>query len=258
MSEQKPHHSRLRKPPLKRMVCQLRFPPELGFNATVVRPLQKALSDDYPDVEQQDALAVATMRSGAKLPEIEVKPVFIFKAPGGETSIHISEASIAWVTTKYNRFGDFAELWQRLMAVATKELQLRRQLRLGLRYSNVIEGGHHDSVGSWGSLIKDHLLTASVKVESLLPAETFVSQNAVRFRTAYGTYLFKYGFPVPPEESLPQGYLLDIDAYDEEPKPIDVDEQLNRLTSWNHEIFRLLRHSVSDNLWASFDPEELG
>jgi uncharacterized protein (TIGR04255 family) len=199
--------------------------------------------------------AVALGPSGGKLPEVEFKPEYIFTSQDRSSRVHVGQESIALVVVQYTRFASFLERWEYVLRAAIKTLDLRRQIRVGLRYTNVVEGDEAEPLHGWKSRIAPHLLAAPLQVDSLLDATSFFSQGAVRFRTANGTYLFRHGVPPSPEEDLPAGYVLDMDAYDEEAKSIGVEDQLAKLTIWNDEIYRLLRTSVTDAAWKTFEPE---
>jgi uncharacterized protein (TIGR04255 family) len=249
-------HAGLGNPPLRRMVCQLRFPPELGFDAHTVRPLQKALLDEYPDVATEQVLARVNVGPGEKPVEVEVKSLFVFSDPERGAKVHVAEDAIALEVTRYQRFSHFAERWERVAREAVRTLDLRRQARLGLRYLNVIQREEVATFADWQGLIADHLLAPALRVDGVLDGAAFVAQGALRLRTEHGACLFRHGFPPEPDQQLPRGYVLDMDAYDDEPKAIDVAGQLAKLAAWNHQIFVLLRSSVTDTLWATFEPED--
>lgn len=251
-------HVKLMNAPLKRMICQLRYPPELGFSATVVRPLQKKLANEYPNATIDQAVAGVTLAPDGKPVKFDIKDVFRFTAEDEATTVQVTSDFIAFETANYSRFPDFAGRWHRIITAAVDILDLRKQQRLGLRYTNVIERPNITTVIGWRGLIRDHLLDASVQLSGLCDATASAAEQTIILQTSQGTCLLRHGFPALStlNEPIPQGYILDIDSYDERLQDIDIDRQMAMLDAWNHQSYQLLHGAVSDELWASFAPEE--
>jgi len=252
------HHVKLRNAPLKRMVCQLRYPPELGFDASVVRPLQKQLADEYPTATSEQAVAGVTLSPDGKPLKFDIKNVFRFAAEDRATTVQVTDDFIAFETSNYSRFPDFADRWRRILSAAVQVFELRKQQRLGLRYTNVIEQPSFKTAGEWKGSIRDHLLSAVIEVAGICDATESIAEQSIVLQTAQGTCLFRHGFPAIStlNEPIPQGYVLDIDSYDEGLQDVNIDRHMAMLDAWNHQSYQLLRGAVSDELWASFEPEE--
>jgi len=252
------NHLKLRNPPLKRMICQLRYPSELGFDASVVRPLQKALADEYPNPTVDQAVVGVTLAPDGKPVKFDVRDVFRFATEDGTTIVQVTSDFIAFETVNYSRFPDFADRWRRIIGAAVQALELRKQQRLGLRYTNVIERPVIGTVSEWKGLIRDHLLGAVAEITSSCDAVASSTEQSIVLQTSQGTCVFRHGFPALStlNEPLPPGYVLDIDSYNERLQDINIEAQMTMLDAWNHQSYRLLRGAVSDELWASFNPEE--
>lgn len=253
-----PGHVKLRNAPLKRMICQLRYPPELGFGASVVRPLQKALADDYPNATSQQAVWGVTLGPDGKPVTFDVREVFRFASENETAVVQVTSEFLAFETTAYSRFPDFAARWQKILRAAIQVLELRKQQRLGLRYTNVIERQDTRTVSDWRGLIQDHLLASALHMAASSDAVPLSSEQSLVLQTAQGTCLFRHGFPnlSTLNEPLQPGYILDIDSYDDHLQDINIDQHMALLSAWNHQSYRLLQSAVSDELWASFNPEE--
>jgi uncharacterized protein (TIGR04255 family) len=249
-------HVKLNNAPLKRVICQVRFPPLLGFGPTGVRPFQKAIEDEYPDVETERVLAGLHVLGAETTPTtIDLKEVFRFVAADGHTRVTLTEDFLSLETTAYSRFPDFLANWEQVLRAAIQTMELRRQARLGLRFTNVIEQEHAETLDQWSGLIEDHLLTDVRYTAELFSGATFASQHMIRLTTSTGAVAFRHGYPSLPGEELPAGYFLDIDNYDDRPTVIDVERHRERLVAWDHQSYQLLHGSVTQTLWESFKPE---
>ncbi len=250
-------HVKLQRAPLKRAICQLRFPTVLGFSASVVRPFQQAVEDEYPSV-RVDRVIVGVGSSGVDSPppQVDLKDVYRFSVIEGDTVVAIADDFLSLETSNYDRFAHFSARWERVVRLACETLGLRYQARLGLRYTNIVENHAPEVVEGWAGLIRDHLLLPVKAISAPIEATALAEQHVIRAMTAHGGIVFRHGFPSPPEDHLPAGYLIDIDNYDDTPKRIDIPGHLAQLASWDHQSYALLRSSVTDALWGSFGPEE--
>ncbi len=255
-------HVRLQSPPLKRMIVQLRFPPELGFDAQIVRPLHKALASDYPKATSEQivvgvSVSVAPESEVRSPVPVEFKRLFRFATLNNGTEIHLTDDYVALETTEYDRFSALLGRWERVVGTVVEKLEIQTQVRLGLRYTNIIERDDIHSVEDWTGLIEEHLLVAVLENHRLLRGSSPSNRQEIRFQTSHGGYTLNHGFPALAgvTDQLPQGYVIDIDAYDDSQTSIDIEQQIRLLTEWNHQIYRILRRSVTDNLWKSFRPE---
>jgi len=255
-------HAKLHNPPLKKMLIQLRYPAEFGFDSTLIRPLQKVLAPRFPVASGEQFIAGVmvgvTVNQEIKAPPVEFKQLFRFATLDGEGVVQVTEDFIAYETTGYNRFADFIEVWRETIELVVEKLELGTQLRLGLRYSNIIENPSITTVEEWQGLIADHLLMPVIESGKELDATCFTARQELRYNTPYGTCTLNHGFTASEADGPSgSGYVLDIDSYDEIPKPINIEQQLGTLAKWNDQTYRLLRKSVSDDLWKSFNPDDV-
>ena len=250
---------RLGRSPLRRVVCQLRFPRELGFDASLVRPFQKALASEYPHATPERVVAGVTLGPDGKPMEFDIKDVFRFQAEDRATTVQIADESVSLETTAYAGFHDFGARWRQVLDAAIQALDLRTQVRLGLRYTNAIEDAGIAELADWRGRIDDDLLDAATALASAEGGRAVAGEGSVLLRLPEGLCAFRHGFPrlTGVADTPVPAYVVDIDSYDERTLQIDVEAQLATLSIWNHRSVRLLRGAVSDALWASFEPEAL-
>ncbi len=249
------NHVKLQTPPLYRMICQMRFPQLLGFDNQAIRSIQKALAEDYPEAARSRVLMGLELGDEAKIAS-SFSELFRFIATDEDTEINLTDQFVSLQTKKYERFAHFASRWEQLVGILQKELGVTRQNRLGLRYTNVIQKEDKRNTEDWAGLVSDHLLKTEMAVRAQFDAIATSSQHQVRFQMSEGLFLFRYGSSPPADDiELPPGFLIDVDAYDDQPRSFEIQQQVSILATWNHVIFRFLRQSVTDELWSSFNPE---
>jgi len=250
---------RLGRSPLRRVVCQLRYPRELGFDASLARPFQKALAPDYPHATPERVVAGITLGPEGKPVDFDIKDVFRFQSEDGATTVQLADEFVALETTAYAGFRDFGARWRGVLDAAVRALDLRTQVRLGLRYTNAVEDARIDDLAGWRGHVADWLLDASAALAAGEGGRAVAGEGSVLLRLPDGLCAFRHGFPRlgGVADSPAPAYILDIDSYDERTLPIDAEAQLATLSDWNHRSVRLLRGAVTDALWASFEPGPL-
>lgn len=249
-------HTRLAMPPLHRMICQLRFPQLLSIGDPEIREIQKAFAENYPNASRASIVIRAEINSAGKI-STESSDLYRFEAEDG-TAINLTDQTISYETARYSRFHGFAKSWEEIARVVSDKLGIQRQNRLGLRYTNILKRQGVNAMEDWRGQIAPHLLIAETSINEAFDASASLSQHQIRFRIPNGTAIFRYGSSdIPEDPNLPEGYLIDIDSADDVPKVIDWEHQMLVLAAWNHFTYKLLRMSVTEEAWASFQPEEL-
>jgi len=253
-------HVRLGNSPLRRIVCQMRYPVELGFDATVVRPLQKQLATYYPQAASERAVTGIVLAPDGTPARIDVKEVFRFISEDETSIVQITDEFVALETTAYSRFEDFADRWKRIVSAVAEAIDVRKQTRLGLRYTNVIERPNVNSVSEWHGLISQHLLTSVTEVSAVGGGVSIQFEQTILIETSTGVCALRHGYPriSAANMPIPAGYVIDVDSYSEQQRDIDTREQTEILSAWNNQSYQLLRSSVTSQLWESFEPETVG
>lgn len=241
---------RLVNTPLKTVLCQARFPAQIGFGETQLRPVQRRLADNYPRAEiaqlnelRLDAVGVTPMN---------MEQVFHFRDAAGAWTVTITRSFVSLETTAYENFPDFIRRWHFLMSVVADELDLDRQERIGLRYVNQVPLVGEPTAAALSSLLKPEIVGmvgAHPSTERLLS-----SMQELRFARDRGACTVRHG--LIPRDDAASDYVVDLDLYDDQPGELDVDAQARLLAEFNHQAFDLFRWFWQPEQWEAFSPEE--
>jgi len=248
----RPRNPKLRRAPLRVALCQLRFPIRLGFGDLDVRPIQDEISSRYPrtDREVQQLFQITPERvEQMQTPEM----VYRLRSEEGEWIVTMTSSFVTLETTKYSRFHEFLERWIEILDTTTRHLGLERQERLGLRYVNELAVPEAASVTSALQLVIRPELLGLIGAEPLIE-EPISSLQEFRFRHKSGMATLRHGLQRNDRDEAV--YLVDIDVYDDAPRPLDREEQLSSLKQFNKTAYDLFRSSVTEEQFRSFEPEE--
>jgi uncharacterized protein (TIGR04255 family) len=246
-----PEQPLLRKAPLALVVCQLRFPHILGFGDELLRPVQVALSDRYPDVEIEDLQGVQFSAAGVTMTG-EQQRIYRFRTHAKDWVVSVGQSSLTLETPAYAGFRDFIGRWSEIAEAAVEALGIKHQERIGLRYVNELRApagaGHDDLLG----LVRPELLGvigAHARTQRVLK----VWQEA-RFAQDDGACTLQHGYAQKPDGSW--AYVLDFDYYDDAGRTIDLESQMRALAQFNHRTWELFTWAVDPELFKTFEPEE--
>lgn len=251
-------HIELSRPPLKRVICQMRYPRELGVESTLVRRVQKKLAKSFPHVQEEKIVTGLTIARDAQPIQVDLKDVFQFSSEDGKTAVQLTDEFVTVETSNYLRFDDFAAQWAEVISAVIEVLELSWQARFGLRYTNVVSAPDLPEADIWASIIRGSLIKPVASLAEVAPSTVGRFEHTVMLNADPGVTLVRYAFPSLSAEPWPfdRGVVIDIDSYDEGRKPIQLDVQQEFLTSWNRRSYDLLKFSVTRDTWDSFGPEE--
>lgn len=241
----------LRKAPLKTVICQLRFQEVLGLSAEDVRPLQKTFAQRYPMLEREEGLEMNLAAEGLQ-PTGNVRRTFRFRDSEHHWTVTLTPDSLAIETNAYAHFRDFAERWCHVAEATVHELEIPMQDRLGLRYINQLPFSAEPTQEQLAQLVRPELVSL-VGAHEVRTSQLLQSQQEARFVQEDGVLTLRHG--LMPASDSGRAYILDFDYYDEEPKALDLQEQIRTLVDFNHGIYDLFQWCVTEDTFASFDPD---
>jgi uncharacterized protein (TIGR04255 family) len=251
-------HVGLSRSPLKRVICQMRYPRELGVGPALVRLVQKKLTLSFPQVREDKIVTGLTVARDAQPIQLDLKDVFQFLSEDGKTAVQLTDEFVTVETSNYLRFDDFATQWAEVISAVVEVLELNLQTRFGLRYTNVVGAPDLSEAGNRASVIQGNLIRPIESLAEVVPSTLDRFEHTVVLNAHPGVTSVRYAFPSLSAEPWPfdRGFVIDVDSYDEGKKPIQLDAQQELLTSWNRRSYELLKFSVTGDTWESFGPEE--
>ena len=252
LSLEQSRQPRLKNAPLVLALCQLRYPQVLSFGDDLVRPIQVALADEYPDVETEDLQQVQFSAEGITLTGRQQR-IFRFRTHQKDWTVTVGAESLSLETTAYDDIADFIYRWSRIAEAAVEALGLKHQERVGLRYVNQIDAPAGASRDDLLKIVRPELL--GVIGDHPTTQRLTKSWQELRFRQDDGGCTMQHGYVQRPN-SEDWTYTLDFDCYDEDGKPVDLESQMHVLEQFNHRTYELFKWAMNDEMFASFEPEE--
>jgi uncharacterized protein (TIGR04255 family) len=249
-----PEQPRLRNAPLRLALCQIRFPTLFGLQGSEVRPFAQALSEEYPKTSEDNLVAqqIEISPLGVRQHGGQQQPAYRFESEAGDWIATLTQDWLSLETTAYPRFPEFAERWHRLFLEAQNAFKLSHENRLGLRYVNELSVGQEASPAKLQEILSSAVL-GPVSLD--LDAQGLIrSWQEIRFKHPDGGCTMQHGYVQNVKQDWV--YVLDFDGYREGHREIDAEEQLRALAQINHHIFGLFQRSVTEELFATFDPQE--
>jgi uncharacterized protein (TIGR04255 family) len=240
-------------PPLKLVICQMRYPRQLGLSEAGVRPVQQALAQRYPESSVGHAVSF-TLAPGGVSTQDEAETVFQFKSSDAGWTVTVTADSTSLETTAYVDFSDFLGRWMDIAAIVCENLGLAHQSRIGLRYVNELPCPSEPQPHEIARLLRPELVSAVGAHERT--SRLLSSMQEMRFaQHENGFCALRHGLTPRPGGDGAM-YVLDIDFYDDRSAPLALDQQARLLAEFNHGAFELLTWAITPEHFATFDPRQ--
>lgn len=217
-----------------------------------VRPIQRAFAERYPVSSVGRSAGIVISATGVA-PAGESEPVYQFMSDDRAWTVTLTPDSASLETTAYVDFMDFATRWHELLSVIIDVLDITRQDRIGLRYVNQMPVPVEATPDDLRRVVRAELVGAVGAHERT--QRLVSSMHELRFAQDDGVCTLRHG--VVPNENSERVYVLDLDFYDDRPRKLVLDQNLQQLAEFNHGAFELFRWAIPEELFASFDPEEI-
>lgn len=246
------HQPVLKNPPLTLVICQVRFPRQVGMSDSDVRPVQRAVAERYPAVQVGRSTTLQLGAAGVA-PLNDSEPIFHFRSEDGAWTLTVTPESASLETSAYLRFSDFLERWIETAGVVLDLLDVRRQDRIGLRYVNELPCPLRPDPTQLAELVRPELVGVVGKQEQTMVL--LQSMQELRFAQPQGVCTLRHG--LVPRSETDGSYVLDFDSYDDTPQPFDIEAQARLLADFNHRTYSLFRWSVPEDRFMTFEPGEV-
>jgi uncharacterized protein (TIGR04255 family) len=240
----------LARSPLKIVICQMRYPRQIGVGEADLRPVQRALATAYPTARLGRTAELVVTPAGVT-PAGEPDPVFQFVSADEGWTVMVGPDSISLETTAYVDFADFRTRWYVIVSAVTEAFDLARQERIGLRYLNEIACQTPLVAEELRRVVRPELvgpLGAMPRTEKLIG-----SSNELRFSQDRGVCTMRHGLVQRTDGSV---YVLDMDFYDDVGADLDVEQQMRLLADFAHGAFEVFRWAIDPAHFATFEPKE--
>lgn len=246
-------------PPLRLVLCQVRWPQLTGLQGTGLDVLADALStrlDEFPLYERGQEVTVTLTPEGAT--QTIGETVHQWRSVDGLQHVSLTRRSITVFCTTYTSFPDFEPRLRSVLEALGAESRVPVLERIGLRYVNRVTDPEVMVA------IRRELASAAVGLAGITPADgevkmlTALTQAA--FKLGSDRLLARTGTLAPGETVDPAvppvlepSWVLDLDASRESSDEFAVEAVLDvagRLADINYDFFKSL---VTDDLVIALD-----
>jgi uncharacterized protein (TIGR04255 family) len=243
-----------RRNPLKVVVAQVRFPSVYALEqAAGVSAFQEGLRAQYPLATPRGGeLLVSVGPAGFTPPVTQLGP-WRFQTDDEQWTVAVTPESVSLETSSYSRFEEFRSRFEQVLHVTDQTIRPARQERIGLRYVNEISHPEAKSVSDWQKFLDSELL--GIAGGELLKEYVTQSMQQVLVVLEDGRLTIRHGYVRQDDDR--SVYFLDIDAYEETPSHFEIDDVLAKLDVFKEWIWRVFRGSISDELVAYLEPQEM-
>jgi uncharacterized protein (TIGR04255 family) len=252
-------------PPLKQVVCQLRFPGLLRIaDPTFVADFQEAIAGDYPEFRREQQMGFQVSTQG--MAEASHVMLYRFSDPEGAWSILLEESSVTLESRIYSTKEELLNRFERVATAAQETLGIETRHRLGIRYVNEFRRPGKTALADWRDEFRPEFLGFAA---SLFEEPVSYALQQVQVARPDGQFVIRHGLlrgttvPLLPSsattETERQGpfYLLDLDYSDAHPAPLDIAASKQKLRAYNDFIYRFFRWTLSERHHVALEPQDV-
>lgn len=241
---------RLKKSPLREVICQVRFPPVLRIGKEAPANFQEAIRNRYPGLEiEQGVMLQFGMNPAVEKPLMETSPkIYRFKSLDSKSNVALATDFFALSTIAYTHWHDFIDDYIFVENAVQKEFNFPVTSRIGLRFINQFTrkntgcSSYHELLG----LFREDL-TCFIRSEAWSEPEETISQFVIPDGKAKLTIRFGFG-----KEQKEQFFILDFDYFED--GQIEFKNLSKRLNHYHNQIYQAFRWCIKENSLKRFEP----
>ncbi len=248
------------KNPLVEVICQLRFPLLLRIDTEPPADFQEALREEYPKLKVEKSLGINISVQG-NIPSpgaTGLKYEFASEEDDPIWKVVLANNFLALTTKKYERWEEFRERLEKLIAILAEIYRPNFFTRIGLRYQDLIVRSELDLKDcSWTDLLKPHI--AGLFSPSGLSEQDIVESLSV-FRCPLspidGFVRVRHGLASRNDQDDGElDYLIDSDFYTE--SQTELSDVLTTLDDFNKQAGRLFHWCIEEKLHDAMRPRHV-
>jgi uncharacterized protein (TIGR04255 family) len=241
---------RLKKSPLREVLCQVRFPPILRIEKEAPANFQEAIRNRYPNLEVEHGVVLQFgINPMTDKPTLETSAkIYRFKSLDSKSNVALSTDFFALSTSEYSHWHDFLDNFSFVEHAVQDEFSLPAISRIGLRFINKFTRKNTGctSYQELLGLFRDDL-TCFIRSEAWTePIET-ISQFVIPDGKAKLTIRFGFG-----REQKEQFFILDFDYFED--RQIEFKNLGKRLNQYHNQIYQAFRWCIKENSLERFEP----
>lgn len=239
---------RLEKPPLNKVICQVKFPTILKIVEKTPSDFQEIVRNKFPKFESQVGVSIKISAEGfeTQAPQPSEKS-YRFLSKDGNEQVTLRSDFYALTDENYTSWKSFYDNLELVHKAVIESYQIPFATRIGLRFINEFSYKNTDleTVESLVGIFNPELISL-MKTECWDNPEELITNITIRDND--DSMKLRIGFKTEPEPSM----LLDIDVYtNEELEEFDI---LGRLMLYHDYIYRAFRWSIKQEGLKNFQP----
>lgn len=235
--------------PLVRVIAQVRFPLIAAIEGReLVAPFQEAIRKAYPVLRPEQSRNVVFGPNGVM--DTRSNTLWRFHHPDSAWRLTLAPDFIALETTDYTSRDDFMERLRVVLSALKERIDPQVVDRIGVRYVDRISGENLDDL--------DALIRPQVSGILSTPLRELVrhaiSENVFDLPDGAGRVTARWGLmpakgtvdPAAVEPIDEESWLLDIDAFQAEEQPFDIEAVVGQARAFAERIYTIFRWTVTD------------
>jgi uncharacterized protein (TIGR04255 family) len=239
--------------PLRLALVQARTAPVLPLErAETIERLLEVL-DGWELVDRQSNVELAVRLGPGRIEQQQGQPetVWIVASPTQQFRAVLSPSSVAVECDRYSLWPDFSQAVLEAFGAVAEVAAPTRCVRLGMRYVNELRDDARltgEDPQQLAELLADELITVPVS----LGRPVLGSLSELRVREDFGVLAVRHGL-------VESGrYLLDMDAYNEEPRPFEVEGMMTLTDAFHRRIESFFAWALAPSYLASLSASASG
>ncbi len=246
---------RLGRPPLKEVICQVRYPTVLRISGERPAAVQEAIAERFPELKVESNVRV-DLEAGEGPGRIGTETqTYRFSSADASRTLTLTPDFYALSTSAYRRWTDFADDLEYVQEGILSQYKIAHAKRIGLRYINHIDASFTKSQDPSDicELVKENLVPLVGEGVVTSPKLGYSRYEARLSEESMDNLTFQYGI-VP---QVPDGspvFLLDFDAY--AVGSIPLDEVTACCARFHQRIYEAFRWCIRGGQLGAFQPQE--
>lgn len=253
-----PEEVPLPRAPLVRVVAQLRFPLIASVERReFIAPFQEAIRRDYPVLRQEQSGGMVIGPQGVR--QAPSNTAWRFNDVNNAWRVTLASEFVALETKSYTSREDFLNRVRVMVQALADHINPQVVDRLGVRYIDRVSGSE---LGELPKLVRPEVAGILGTVLAA-QARHSISENAFLLPDDTGQVTARWGL-VPARGTVDPGavepidepsWLLDLDTFQAETRPLDVDAIVSQARSFSERIYAIFRWAVTDEFLRRYGGE---
>ncbi len=238
-------HIHLENPPLREVICQVRFPPILRIGEKLPIDFQDRVRGRFPQFGTQQTVnieGIEGLEGKPPIPNIS-SAVYKFINEQGTAEISLGVSFFALSTTKYAGWASFADGLRFAIQAVEETYQPSTATRVGLRYADYLNA-QSTGITDFQDVVR---MVRPELTKAFMMSDFPVSEGLARIVSEDGNQRLSIIFGIVNEEPLLRSFVLDFDLFTETPSPFNSENLTRVCDEFHATLYNAFRWGFPDN-----------